>query len=272
MNAEEKLNLLKSKMLDMSSVVVAFSGGVDSTFLLKVAHDVLGSNCVAATSLSSTLPVDEVEEVKDFVAENNIKHFFLKYEELDDENFKKNPVNRCYYCKSMLFTEIKKLADQHNINVIVEGSNFSDMNDHRPGMIAAREMGVKSPLKECELSKDEIRFLSKSLGLKTWDKPEMACLSSRVPTGQIITVEKLSMIERAESFIKKFGVKQLRVRHHDKIASIDVFKEDFNVILENSEEINKKLKGLGFEIIVLDLAGYRRGSLNELNETQKIRL
>jgi pyridinium-3,5-biscarboxylic acid mononucleotide sulfurtransferase len=209
---DEKLSRLKEKLREYSKVAIAFSGGVDSSFLVKVAYDVLGTNMVAVTAKTSTLSKDEYEDAVKIAKKIGCEHVIIKYEEMDDENFRKNPSNRCYFCKSMLFNKMINYCKSKGFEIILEGTNKDDMSGHRPGLVAAKEKGVRSPMVDVGLEKEEIRSLSKKLGLETYDKPEMACLSSRIPTDQIITFEKLSMVDKAESFVKSFGVKQLRVR------------------------------------------------------------
>lgn len=266
MERNEKYDNLKKIIRNMGSAAVAYSGGVDSTFLLKVAYDVLGDQVLGITARSSTYPEREFQEAIQYVGLIGAKHEVIISEELEIEGFSKNPVNRCYYCKNELFSKIRGIADERGLKYVLDGSNFDDTNDYRPGMTAARENGVVSPLKEAGLTKTDIRELSKELGLPTWDKPSFACLSSRFPYGKEITVEKLSMVDQAEQFLLDKGFRQIRVRHHEEIARIEVLPEDRKKLFDEGlmDEISDELKKIGFSYVTLDLAGYRTGSMNEV--------
>jgi len=261
---EEKLESLKEILRSLESVVIAFSGGVDSTFLSKVAFDVLGDNALAVTARSETYPRAEFEEALGLAEEIGIKHEAIVSEELDIPEFSDNPVNRCYYCKKELLTKLKEIAEERGLKHVAEGSNFDDLDDYRPGMQAVAELGVRSPLKEAKLTKADIRELSKRFGLPTWNKPSFACLSSRFPYGNRITREKLTAVGEAEIFLRNLGIRQLRVRHHDRIARIEVAQEDMEILLQNREQIVEKLKELGYTYVTMDLQGYRTGSMNEV--------
>ncbi|MBU3188102.1 ATP-dependent sacrificial sulfur transferase LarE [Clostridium bowmanii] len=272
MELEQKFQKLKDNLKDLGSVAIAYSGGVDSTFLLKVAADVLGDSVIAITAKSSTYPEREFKEAVKYIEGIGAKHIVIISEELEIEGFAKNPVNRCYYCKKELFSKIRKVADDNNINAVLDGSNADDVSDFRPGMKAARELEVISPLKDAGFTKNDIRVLSKKLGVPTWNKPAFACLSSRFPYGNEITVEKLSMVERAEQFLMDLGFRQIRVRHHEDIARVEVNAEErekfFNI--ELMDKVGNELKSIGFKYVTLDLLGYRTGSMNEvLSETEK---
>ena len=261
----QKLEKLKEYLKSLESVVVAFSSGVDSTFLLKIAHDVLGNNAVAVTAESASFPKREKNEAIDFCEKEHIKHFVIKSEELKIEGFKKNPPNRCYLCKSQLFNEIKELARKENIKEVVEGSNTDDNGDYRPGLQAISELKIKSPLRYAELSKDDIRILSKEMGLPTWNKPSFACLASRFVYGEEITEEKLNMVDKAEQLLLDFGFKQ------EKNARIEINPDEFGKILEPEirEKIYSQYKKYGFNYVALDLRGYRTGSMNETLSCKK---
>jgi len=266
MKTEEKYQRLRQTIADMGSALVAFSAGVDSTFVLKVAHDVLGDKVLAVTARSVTYPATELQEARQLAASIGVRHRVVESKEINIPGFSNNPPNRCYYCKTELYDILTDIARQEGIPYILDGTNYDDIRDHRPGMKATEEHGVRSPLKEVGLTKDEIRLLSKRLNLPTWDKPSFACLSSRFPYGDKITVEKLLMVEAAENFLRQFKFKQLRVRHHDKIARIELGKEDMIrvVTTDIGDQIVAKFKELGYTYVTLDLQGYRTGSMNEV--------
>ncbi len=273
MELQQKFEKLKDILKEAGSGAVAYSGGVDSTFLIKVAHDVLGDNVIAVTARSSTYPIREYNEAKKYIEEFGAKHITIVSEELEIEGFSKNPVNRCYFCKTELFTKVRKEANNFGFKHVFDGSNFDDTSDFRPGMKAAKEQGVISPLKLAELTKKDIRELSKELNIPTWNKPSFACLSSRFPYGKEITVEKLSMVDKAEQFLMDMGFKQLRVRHHDEIARIEVDPDErmrfFD--LEIMNKIGDEFKRIGFKYVTLDIVGYRTGSMNEvLSDKEKV--
>jgi uncharacterized protein len=248
----------------MRSVLIAFSGGVDSTFLLKMAHDILGNKVLAITAQSETYPESELKEARRMAKLIGAKHKILQTKELKKKNFYRNPPNRCYFCKKELFSELKKIAKKRKIKYILDASNFDDLKDYRPGRTAAKELGVRSPLAEVGLTKQEIRLVSKKLKLPTWSKPAQACLASRIPYGEKITEPKLKGIAGAEAFLKKMGMTNLRVRNHQQIARIETAPGDLPLILKNSKKIIREFKKLGFHYITLDLEGYRTGSLNEV--------
>lgn len=259
---EEKFADLKKILQGYGSVAVAFSSGVDSTFLLKVAHDVLGENAIAITATSEFFPQREIEEAKNFCQCEGIKQFILQENIFSVENIENNPPNRCYLCKKNLFTKILELAAQNKISCVAEGSNMDDNGDYRPGLQAIAELKIKSPLREAKLYKNEIRELSKKLNLPTWDKPSFACLASRFVYGEKITTEKLSRIDKAEGILREKNFKQFRVRIHDNLARIEILPTDFEKILSVREEIVKNFKNFGFDYVSLDLQGYRTGSMN----------
>lgn len=257
-----KLENLKTIIEKTGGAVVAFSGGVDSTFLLKIAHDVLGDKVLAVTANSETYPKRELEEAKTFAKSLGIRHIVIETLELEIEGFADNPPDRCFYCKHELFSKLTEIAKSNGLEVVFDGSNYDDRNDHRPGMRAAKQLGVVSPLKQAEMTKDDIREISKELGLSTWNKPSFACLSSRFPYGTKITPEKLVVIGAAEDFIRDLGFQELRVRHHDNIARIEIGKNDLERIIPYADQIVKKIKSLGFLYVTLDLDGYKTGSMN----------
>jgi len=269
---QQKYDRLKTILKEMNSIVLAFSGGVDSTFLLKVAHDVLGDNVTAITARSSTYPEREYKEAVEFAASNNIKHITIVSEELEIEGFSENPINRCYYCKQELFSKIAKYAKENGINFIADGSNVDDLQDYRPGLKAMSELGVISPLKKAGLTKADIRELSRQLGLKTWDKPAFACLSSRFPYGQIITKEKLEMVDKAEQYLLDLGFRQVRVRHHGDIARIEVSSDERRKFFDEQimDKVSEEFKKIGFLYTALDLRGYRTGSMNEILKKKQV--
>lgn len=262
-NLEEKYTALREYLQSLGSVAVAFSGGVDSTFLLRVAHDVLGDNAIAVTASSCSFPERELREAEAFCKENGITHIVCKSEELEIEGFRQNPKNRCYLCKHELFEKIWGLAKARGIAAVAEGSNLDDNGDYRPGLIAVRELGVKSPLREAQLNKAEIRQLSRELGLSTWNKQSFACLSSRFVYGETISEEKLGMVDKAEQLLLDLGFHQVRVRIHGTIARIEILPEEFEKLLAVRTLVYDTCKKLGFTYVTLDLGGYRTGSMNE---------
>ena len=264
-----KFKQLKDNLKKMQSVAIAYSGGVDSTFLVNVAHDVLGKNAIAITATSSTYPKRELEQAKKLAKQIGIRHIIINSEETEIDEFSKNPINRCYYCKKELFTKIKQIVNKENINYILDGSNIDDTYDYRPGTKALKRLGIISPLKDVGLTKQEIKELSQSMDLETWDKPAFACLASRFPYGIEITKDRLKQVERAETLLQSLGIKQFRVRYHNEIARIEVSKNDFQLILKHSDNIVKEFKELGFKYITLDIEGYRTGSMNEVLNNEK---
>ena len=261
----DKQEELEKLLESYKRVAVAFSSGVDSTYLLKMAQKVLGENVIAVTASSCSFPKRELEEAKTFCRENGIRHIVVESEELDIDGFRQNPKNRCYLCKHELFEKILSIAKENGIETVVEASNTDDDGDYRPGLVAVKELGIESPLRHVGLSKKEIREYSKELGLPTWNKQSFACLSSRFVYGETISEEKLTMVDQAEQLLLDMGFHQLRVRIHDKLARIEVQPSEFEKIMqeENRTKIFHELKQYGFTYVTLDLQGYRTGSMNE---------
>ncbi|MGC9002216.1 MAG: ATP-dependent sacrificial sulfur transferase LarE [Dictyoglomus sp.] len=263
---KEKLEELKNFLRDCKKVVVAYSGGVDSTFLLKVAKDTLGDNVLAVTLISPIFPEREIKEAKRIAEELGVRHIILKNDELlKHEEFIKNPPERCYICKKYNFQKIIEVAKENNIDCVLDGSNVDDLKDYRPGKMALKELGILSPLLELGFSKEEIRRLSREFNLPTSEKPSLACLATRIPYGERIEIERLKRIEEGEDYLTKLGFNQVRVRDYKNMARIEIEEENFSLILKKDirEKIIRKLKEMGYKYITLDLEGYRTGSMNQ---------
>ncbi len=260
-----KYDHLKTILREMESVLIAYSGGVDSALLLKVAHDVLGERAIGAIASSDAYAPEETEEAIATAAQMGIALVTLKTHELEDERYVKNDVQRCYFCKTELFTQLEPLAKQYDVRYIAYGVNKDDDGDFRPGQRAAREFGVRGPLKEAEMGKQDIRAVARMLGVPVWDKPAMACFSSRIPYGSKVDVASLQMVYRAEKLLRELGFHQLRVRHHDKIARIEVERSEIARLVEEgmSRTVTDGLRKIGYSYVTVDLLGFRSGSMNE---------
>ncbi len=263
----QKYERLKKIIESLEGVVIGFSGGVDSTFLLKAAHDVLGDKVLAVIATSQTYPQREIEDALKLAQELGVRFKLIKTHELQDDNFRQNPPQRCYYCKKELFTKLKTIAQEKGFKWVLDGSNYDDLDDFRPGTKARDELGVRSPLQEAKLTKKDIRLLSKYFGLSTWSKPSFACLASRFPYYTPIDEEDLQRIGQAEDFLRGLGFRQVRVRHHGFLARIEVLLEEIPRLVEQKEMVVKKFKALGYRYVTIDLEGYRSGSMNEVLES-----
>ncbi len=263
MEIQNKYERLKEYFRSAGSAAVAFSGGVDSTFLLKAAIDALGDKAAAVTVYSCFMPEKELDEAEEFCRSENIRHFICEVNPLLNEEIADNPPERCYLCKKEIFGKIKAVAAENDIRIVAEGSNLDDNSDYRPGLSAIRELGVKSPLQEVGFTKQEIRTMSDRLNLPTWNKPSFACLASRFAYGEKLSEEKLHRTERAELLMSELNFSQFRVRSHGDMARIEVLPEDFDKLIAQREEICDKFKEYGFIYVSMDLSGYRMGSMNE---------
>ncbi len=255
---------IMNALIEKDSVLIAYSGGVDSSVLAALAYRALGDNAIAVTADSSTLAPDELDCAKKVAEEIGIRHIVVSYDELDEPEFVKNPVERCYYCKKGLIRELKKLAVQHGMNTIMEGTNISDLLNHRPGYRAVIEEGVYNPFIEFNVTKEEIREMARELNLSVADKPSMACLSSRFPYGQTITREALKRVGDAEAYLRSTGFKIVRVRDHGGIARIELMPYDMTRFLAMRESVASEFKRLGFSYVTLDIMGFRSGSMDEV--------
>jgi uncharacterized protein len=262
----DKLNALKRSLAEMESVLVAYSGGVDSTFLLRVAHDVLGARAVAVTAVSASFPKSELADSKRYAVDIGATQILIDTEELEQAGYRENTPERCFFCKDELFTKLTPIAEREGLKYVVYGEIADDRSDHRPGARAAKQHQVRAPLADAGLTKLEIRRLSKELGLPTWDKPSMACLSSRIPYGIEVTADRLGMVEKAEDVLRGLGLRQYRVRHHDTVARIEVDPRDFEELVRSPlrELILAQIRAVGYQYVALDLQGYRTGSMNEV--------
>lgn len=266
---KRKLEKLKSIIISCKKAIVAYSGGVDSSFLLKCCLDYLGKDSVlAVTAVSPTYTRKELTTAKEIAKGLGISHTVISTEEVDNPNFRSNPRNRCYYCKTELFSKLKSIAQKKGIGFVFDGTNADDLKDYRPGRQAKEELGVRSPLAESGLHKADIRKLSRKFGLKTWDAPQAACLASRFAYGQEIAPEDLGRIEKAEDYLRSLGIKMVRVRHYvladkTRLARIEVDKEEIQIVTNHKPQITNQLKKLGYNYVTLDLEGYRTGSMNE---------
>ncbi|KAF0818939.1 ATP-utilizing enzyme of the PP-loop superfamily [Bacillus sp. ZZV12-4809] len=266
-NSLVKEQRLKEILSEMERIIIAFSGGVDSTYLLKVALDTLGKeNVLAITADSESFPPSELEETIRIANAIDAPHQIIKMSELSIPGYSENDSNRCYYCKKGLFENLYPIMIEKGYHNLTFGLIKDDLGEHRPGVKAAIEKNVRGPLAEADITKEDIRIRSKELGLDTWDKPSLACLSSRIAYGETITIEKLRKVDEAEQFIKGFGIKQVRVRVHHEIARIEVDPSDMNELLKYHKEISVQLKSIGFKYTAMDLAGYKSGSMNKLLE------